>query len=72
MQAQQHFGIGVAEMVYQAVVQSAEAGAGRQRHELQIERAHHLRQVIAAPGRGFGRRCIPLDRPFNIHSLHPA
>ncbi len=53
---QQHLGSRVAEIVDQAVVQTAIARAGRERDVGDFQRPQQLRHCVAAPGGGAGNR----------------
>ena len=63
VQAQQHLRLHVAEVVHQAVVQAAVAGAGVQRDERNLQRTQRLGHDIAAEQRvARGQRQRPFDR----------
>jgi len=56
VQREQHARSGVAEMIDQTVVQTAETRTRRERNVFDSQCAHHLGEVIAAPTGGGGLR----------------
>jgi len=64
MQREQHARVGVAQMIDQAVVQSAVTGTRCERNVFNTQRAYYFSNVIAAPA---GSRPFGFDRFIRLH-----
>jgi hypothetical protein len=69
--AQENFGLRVAEMIDQAVVQAAEACSRRERDIVEVERAQHVGDRVASEGQARGGHRFDARRGV-AHDALPA